>query len=83
MTRSRKLWKIEPFSSNTSNMYVDTYPRPVDKRIIRYHCIFCDREATQIVYYKVDGIQILEKYCDECISAKKIKIRIPTHQLGD
>jgi len=55
-------------------MYIDTYPQP-DPR--KYHCIYCEREATQIVYYKIEGAEIL-KYCDECIKKVIKKIPIPT-----
>jgi len=71
MPISKKFWKIEPFSSNASNMYIDTYPRP-DPR--KYHCIFCEQESTQLVYYKMEGAVVLQKYCDECV--KKIKVPI-------
>jgi len=45
--------------------------KPARERIIRKHMIFAYKECHKCRGPKVKGAQLVERYCDSCIGAKK------------
>lgn len=63
----KKLLRIESFIQPTNYIFTGNgkyYTRAKDRK---RQCSYCSNEATKKAIFDMDGAQLIEKYCDDCV----------------
>jgi hypothetical protein len=56
--------KITPYTKDTGAFWNNRKEENIERKRT---CVICGKTAAYIAYFQIDGAQLMEKYCSECV----------------